>query len=146
MSRALTCSATKGDGSSCGGRARPGSIYCLFHDPAAAKSQREAKSEGGRQRSSPRATIPVESEDLRLVRPRDVPPLLADTINRVRKGELDPRIANTIGYLAGVLLRSIEVSELEDRIRLLESAAGRLEPPSGSDMVPLLPPRKETQQ
>jgi len=75
-----------------------------------------------------------------------VPPLLADTINRVRKGQLDPKIASTIGYLAGVLLRSIEVSELEERTRSLESATRRQEPFASGARVPLLPPRKGGQQ
>jgi hypothetical protein len=50
--------------------------------------------------------------------------LLSDTINRVRKGDLDVRVANTVGYLAGVLLKSLEVGDLEDRLTQLESIAG----------------------
>jgi len=146
MSARRACAAVKSDGSPCGGQARSGSAYCLFHDPAAASAQREAKAEGGRQRATPRTVVPPEVQDLRLAGPRDVPPLLADTINRVRKGALDPKIASTIGYLAGVLLRSMEVSELEERIRSLESATGRQEPVGGGSRVPLLPPRKGGQQ
>jgi len=54
---------------------------------------------------------------------RDVKTLLGDTINKVRRGELDPRIANTVGYLAAILIRAIDVTELEQRVAQLEAAA-----------------------
>jgi len=40
----------------------------------------------------------------------------------LRAGRLDPKTANTLGYLAGVLLSSIEYSDIEDRLAALESA------------------------
>jgi hypothetical protein len=51
---------------------------------------------------------------------RDVTSFLAGTISRVRKGSLDVRIANAVGYLAGVLLKALEVGKLEDRLARLE--------------------------
>jgi len=69
MRSGQACSARKGDGSQCGGRPRPGSVFCLFHDPAAAGAQREAKAEGDRRRSAARAVVPADSQDLRLAAP-----------------------------------------------------------------------------
>jgi len=46
--------------------------------------------------------------------------LLADTVNRVRPGEMPPRIANTVGYLAGHMIKALEMAELEDRLKKVE--------------------------
>ncbi len=124
MNPARPCSARTQTGAACQGRAKSGMAFCTFHDPQAAVEQEEARRAGGRSRSAPRAVLPAEEADLVLEGPRDLPTLLADTINRVRKGALDPRVANTVGYLAGVLIRAFEVSELEERIRRLEGASG----------------------
>ncbi|HEX2837183.1 MAG TPA: hypothetical protein VHN77_03545 [Phycisphaerales bacterium] len=53
---------------------------------------------------------------------RDVCGLLSETIHDVRTGRVDPRIANTVGYLASVLVRALEVGELEERLAALEGA------------------------
>ena len=124
MNLARPCSAKTQTGAACQGRAKSGRAFCAFHDPRATAEQAEARRAGGRSRSAPRAVLPAEEADLVLEGPRDLPALLADTINRVRKGALDPRVANTVGYLAGVLIRAFEVSELEERIRRLEGASG----------------------
>jgi hypothetical protein len=118
------CLAASKTGAPCQARAKAGTSFCAFHDPRATAEQDEARRAGGRSRSAPRAVLPAEEADLVLEGPRDLPALLADTINRVRKGALDPRVANTVGYLAGVLIRAFEVSELEERIRRLEGASG----------------------
>jgi hypothetical protein len=38
----------------------------------------------------------------------------------VRARRLDPKVASTLGYLASVLLKSIETSEIEERMTALE--------------------------
>lgn len=94
----------------------------MFHDPSNTAAQVDARREGGHQRSKPAATVAATEPDLPLASVRDVGALLADAINRVRKGALDTKIANTIGFLAGVLIKSIETGELEQRLAILESA------------------------
>jgi hypothetical protein len=49
----------------------------------------------------------------------DVTTLLATTINEVRQGKLDPKIANAVGYLAGVLLRALEIGDLAEPLASL---------------------------
>jgi len=51
---------------------------------------------------------------------KEVLDLLADTVNRVRSGEMPPRIANTVGYLAGHMIKALEMAELEDRLKKVE--------------------------
>ena len=51
--------------------------------------------------------------------------MLGETINQVRRGELDPRVANAVGYLAAHLLKTLERTELEERITDLEAIVAR---------------------
>jgi hypothetical protein len=54
----------------------------------------------------------------------DVSTLITASINQLRRGELDPRVANGIGYLATVLLRSLEQGQMEQRISKMELLLG----------------------
>ena len=45
---------------------------------------------------------------------------LANLINRVEHGEVEPVVAGRLGFLINILLRSIEGSSLEDRVKKLE--------------------------
>jgi hypothetical protein len=45
---------------------------------------------------------------------------LANLINRVESGEIETDRAGKLGYLANILLRVIEHSDLEERIEKLE--------------------------
>jgi hypothetical protein len=49
----------------------------------------------------------------------DVTALLGMTINEVRQGKLDPKISNAVGYLAGVLMRALEVGDLAEQLASL---------------------------
>ncbi len=49
---------------------------------------------------------------------------LGQFIADVRAQRLDPKVASTLAYLANVLLKSIEVSDLEGRLAALESVIG----------------------
>lgn len=50
----------------------------------------------------------------------DVGELLEETINRVRQGPFDLRAANAIGFLAGVLLKTLD-QRTEERLAHLEA-------------------------
>ena len=118
----LRCNATTQQGMACRAAPVPGRAYCLFHDPAKAASQTHARRAGGRERSKPAAVVAATEPDLALSTVHEVGTMLADAINRVRKGTLDTKIANTLGFLAGVLIKSIETGEMEQRLAALESA------------------------
>lgn len=116
------CAAVKGDGSPCGAAPMPGRECCAFHDPARAEAIAAGRRAGGRRRSEPRVTLTAEASDISVHNAQDVCSLLSDTINAVRKGRLDPKIANTVGYLASVMIRALEVGNLEERLAVLEAA------------------------
>lgn len=49
---------------------------------------------------------------------------VAAEINRVRETRAEPLTrARTVGYLAGVLIKALEIGEIEERLVTLESAA-----------------------
>jgi len=57
---------------------------------------------------------------IRLNSARDVHKLLSKMINERRRKEIDTPECRDIGYLAKILLDSIEAGELEDRVEKLE--------------------------
>ena len=55
---------------------------------------------------------------------QEVRAALGQFISDARARRLDPKVASTLGYLANVLLKSIEVSDVEGRLAALESILG----------------------
>ncbi len=122
------CKAKKPDGSDCQAAALPGSEYCFFHDPAKAERRREAQSLGGRHNHM--KTLDEDTPDVKIQNCQDTVPLLSETINQVRKGEIDPRVANAVGYLANVIIKAVEQSDIEKRIEAIEAAVKTNRPTS----------------
>jgi hypothetical protein len=112
------CSTIKPDGSRCRAGALPGKPFCVFHDPSLSDRRAEGRRKGGENRRAP--VLPADSPDHSLTSVADVVALLGQTINQVRRGELDPRVGNTVGYLGSVLLRALDMGELERRLAALE--------------------------
>ena len=52
---------------------------------------------------------------------QDVALFIAVTMSEVRMAKLDPRVANALGQLGTVFLKSLELGDLEKRVRELES-------------------------
>src|SRR5208337_5422373 len=77
----------------------------------------------GQQRRSPSHS--VQSEALKEFEPprtaAELRDLLAHSIVEIRSGKLDPKLANSISYLGTGFLRALEVSDLEARLRALET-------------------------
>jgi hypothetical protein len=113
------CEASTRHGMVCQAAAVFGSSFCYFHDPARANERKEAQASGGRRHQL--ATLTAASPDVRIEDSGDVVALISVTINQVRKGSIDPRVANAVGYLANLLLKALENSDLEKRIESLEA-------------------------
>lgn len=122
------CRFVKSDGTPCRANARRGSRRCFFHstDAAAARARQKARKAGGRARSRKAVVLPRGTSDVPLESVADVVRLLATTINRTQRGAIDVKVANATGYLASVLLRTLQESDIETRLRALEEA---LNPP-----------------
>jgi hypothetical protein len=117
MSAGRQCEQTRPDGQRCQARAVQGQPWCFFHSP-----DRQARQEAGRRGGSrpKKKAIPQLAEPLPLECVRDVAALVAQTINTLRQTPLTAREANAIGYLASVLLRALEASELAQEIGVLK--------------------------
>ena len=125
---ATTCLFTKEDGERCRARAMRDSEYCFFHDPATLERRRAARRAGGIERSKKAAVLPADAVDCPLESVGHIVELLAQTINQVRKGTADPRVGNSVGYLAGIMLKALDIGELEKRLAKLESLVQRQPP------------------
>jgi hypothetical protein len=118
------CDFRKKNGERCGADAQNGKSLCVFHDPANAAEGQRARRAGGVNRTRRSAVLPVETPDHPLATPNDISNLLALSINRVLRGQLDPKVANAVGYLATVLVRTLEQGPLEERMAKLEAMLG----------------------
>jgi len=66
--------------------------------------------------------LPLGKRAIRLQSSRDVRIFLGKLINATARREIDPDIAGRLGFLSSILLRAIENSDFEDRIKRLEEA------------------------
>ena len=119
VSTARVCKATTKSGDPCGAFGLA-SGYCFMHDPTKAAERKAARTKGGRARHGRRieqgSTDPVRIESL-----ADVVHLLERAVNDALALENSVQRARTIGYLAGVMVKALRESELEQRVSVLEA-------------------------
>lgn len=114
----MKCEFIKTDGTKCEAHAVKGSEFCYFHNPDISdEEKREAQSNGGKTKAL-RINEPLP--ELALTMPDHAVLLIADTISRVRAGTLDIRTANCLGFLSDKFLKAFEVSQLNDRVEVIE--------------------------
>ena len=123
------CRFRKKNGSKCDADAQTEKEVCVFHDPEQSATVRRARRAGGIKRSRPASVLPANTPDVALNNSSNVSALITDSINQLRRGQLDPRVANGVGYLASVLLRSMEQGLMEQRISKLEWSLGMIQIP-----------------
>ena len=113
------CTATTARGDPCGAYACSGSEWCFWHDPSRAEDRAEARRRGGLARHGRSLAGAVGSVEIREV--RGVLSLLERAVSDVFELESSIARARTVGYLVGVALRALELSELEARVAALEA-------------------------
>jgi len=125
------CKAITKNGKSCQANAQTGRDYCFLHDPDKAEAVKAARSKGGsslkvidQKRLKPWRGTAGDYTVLRSPAPGDIVNLLADTIDEVKAGQIDPKVANAVGYLAGAIIKALEVAALDERLSALEEAIG----------------------
>jgi hypothetical protein len=112
------CKAKKKSGERCRALAIESGLCALHADPALAA---ELGRRSGRARRRVHRSAQAEPE---LGSPRtaeQVRDVLGQAMSEVRARQLEPKIATTMGYLASVLLKSIEASDIAKRLAALES-------------------------
>lgn len=114
----MKCEYTKPDGTKCEAHATKESEFCYFHNPDISdEAKREAQSNGGKTKA---LKLQEALPELIISKPSDAVLLVADTISRVRAGTLDIRTANCLGFLSDKLLKAFEVSQLNERVEVIE--------------------------
>ncbi|MEA3485810.1 MAG: hypothetical protein U9R03_03780 [Candidatus Aerophobetes bacterium] len=113
----MKCKATTKTGKPCKANALKGKEYCLAHDPDSKKKFKEITKRGGKAKKKVQVSLaPIQFKG----GAGEVLDLLADTINRVRSEDMPPKIANTIGYLAGHMVKALEIAEIDSRLKKVE--------------------------
>ena len=59
---------------------------------------------------------------LKTVAPAELVNLLCETIDDVRVGAIDPKVGNAVGYLAGIIVKTLQYEALEERLQAIEEA------------------------
>ena len=112
-----TCKARTNAGESCKAVAVKKGFCALHADPRRAA---ELGRKSGKVRRSRYSNEQPQSELAPPQTVQEVRNVLGQFISDVRAGRLDPKLATTLGYLATVLLKSIEVVNVEERLAVLE--------------------------
>lgn len=115
----MKCNYIKKNGLNCQANAMINNKYCYLHNPDITKREKQdAQSRGGKTK-----IIKVNEPMKKVIRTnnsKDITKLLSKMINDVLQDRLDLRIATGITYIANVLLKAFELSELEKRIDNIE--------------------------
>lgn len=118
MTEKKRCQFKKPDGTQCEAWAMRNSNYCFLHNPDISEEEKKAIQSKGGQANKIKVSEPLLP--IKINQGKDVVLLLEDTINQVRAGEMDLKVANCIGYLAGHLIRAFEVSDLQNKVEMIE--------------------------
>ena len=113
------CQFTKANGEPCQAPRIEGSDFCYFHSPEVATDRAKARKLGGINR---RARKRINHEQLYSIdRVIDIQKALEDALNDVEGLENSNARARTIGYICQMLLKALEVGEVESRLEALET-------------------------
>jgi general stress protein YciG len=119
--RTQRCTGRTKAGKTCNAPAVKGGL-CFFHTHP--EKLAELGRQGGQKNRHWTSGDDPELANKILRKTGDVASLLEETINRVRQGPFDLRSANTIGFLAGILLKALDHSRIEERLSNLEAVTG----------------------
>lgn len=119
-STAKPCKAKTKKGEPCAGFAVGSGDYCFVHDPTRAAERAAARRKGGRARhgrtvgtTQPSASVAIDSV-------ADILKLLEETAGDLRSLENSVARGRAMIALAAAATRTLEVSELEERLSALE--------------------------
>jgi len=110
------CEYIRPDGSHCEAKKMLGSRFCFFHNPEVIAKRLDARRRGGLARHG--STKELGIYEIR--RPIDILQVLQDCLNETVSLEASASKSKTIAYIAQVLIRGFEASEIENRLRSLE--------------------------
>lgn len=114
----MKCLFVKENNEECQANAMKEGQFCFLHNPDIPdEEKRLVQARGGKGN-----IVRIEDglPEIKINTADDVVSLLEDTANRVRSGELDIRIANTLAYIAGHLLKALEIADIKKKVESVE--------------------------
>jgi len=114
----MKCIFVKENNEECQANAMKEGQFCFLHNPDIPdEEKRLVQARGGKGN-----VVKIEEglPEIKINTADDVVSLLEDTANRVRSGELDIRIANTLAYIAGHLLKALEIADIKKKVESVE--------------------------
>ncbi len=116
------CKYVKTDGQSCQAAAIGDTSYCYWHNPQMAQKRAEARKRGGKNRRTGKRTSPHHYS---IQGVQDILQALENALNDADALENSHSRARTIGYLCQIALKTLEVGEMENRLKALEEETRR---------------------
>ena len=116
-----TCAYRYPDGRQCGAAPLRDDVLCLWHSPDHAAEVAESRRVGGSRRKR-EVTLAGVYDLESVITVRDIQRLIEIAVFDTLALENSVQRNRTLAYLAQTALRSIEVGELEERMRILEAA------------------------
>lgn len=114
----MKCTYIKENEDGCQANAMKDGRYCFLHNPDIPdEEKRLVQARGGKGNI---VRIEEGLPEIKINTAEDVVKLLEDTVNRVRSGELDIRIANTLAYIAGHMLKALEIADVQKKVDSVE--------------------------
>jgi len=111
------CTAQAQSGRRCRAQAMTGARYCFWHNPETQAARAQARKKGGFNRRRMAGSVAVSIET-----PADVVAILADELGALLgRVEAGATRARAVGALCSVVLKALEVGDIEARIAALEA-------------------------
>jgi hypothetical protein len=127
------CQATNQSGEPCAAPPIRGAKYCSLHLVLGRAA--ELGKRGGQKNRS----LAGHYSDELIATPetaQDVRKFLAETMVQIRVGRMNPRVGTTLAYVGMVLLKAIQIADLEPRLRALEGCHEHGSPHDGVQQTP----------
>ena len=113
----MKCSFFNPNGSKCQANALKREKLCFTHSPKTKSALHEAAVKGG---SMPKKNT-LDLPPVTIKNSQDLIAVLQDTINLVRDGTMQVNEANSVGYLCNIILKTLQTTELEQRLEAVEN-------------------------
>ena len=119
------CIFIKENGEQCNSIPLKNDVFCYFHSPAMEEERKRSVSKGGKRKiiviSENSNSNLIKNLPFKLNSVKRVTKFYELLINETLSGNIDLRIATGLGYLLSGLLKSLELSEIEERLEGIEN-------------------------
>ena len=117
----MKCEFVKTNGEPCQANALPDKTLCFWHDPGNAAKRAQARKKGGHNRQTRKGE---NHGPYAILSVADIMTALNDALNDAALLENSHARSRSIGYICQIMLKGMEVGEIEKRLEALEQRIG----------------------